>query len=188
MLAWSLASPLFAHDLARSESRLEVRGSTVHCELTVDLLEFPGVDTDGNGVVSYAELDRSIADVFTRIKEHFVLRAPAEPTKIVMTRHELVDEHTARVELLYTYPAAVSKLEVTSTFDRLAGRPDHQHYVTAMIDGVQMRAILDAGHRTAAFEHRWWTAMSVWFTVAALGIIGVRAALFVRARRRTRRP
>jgi hypothetical protein len=47
-----------------------------------------------------------------------------------------------------------------------------------------MAAVLDAGHRTAAFEHRWWTATSVWFTVAALGIIGIRAAFYVRARRR----
>ena len=72
-LLWP-GDPLGAHDLARSESRLNVEGSAVECQLIVDLLGFPGVDEDGNGAISYAELDRSIASVFARVKEHFVLR------------------------------------------------------------------------------------------------------------------
>jgi hypothetical protein len=179
----TLASSLSAHDLARSESRLEVQGRDVRCSLTVDLLEFAGVDGDGNGVISYEELDRSIGQVFARVKEHFVLRAPDEPAKVVMTRHELVDEHTLRMELAYSFPTNVSRLEVTSTFDQMARRPDHQHFVTAMMSGTRQDAILDASIRTVTFEDRFWARTSVWLTVAAVLILGVRVGVFLRRRR-----
>src|SRR5262249_16412834 len=168
-----LESSVLAHDLARSESRLEVRGSTVQCQLIVDLLEFPGVDQDGNGTISYSELDGSIADIFARVKEHLVLRSPAAPSKIVLTRHDLVDEHTARLDLVYTFPDTISRLDVTSTFDVLARRPDHQHYVTSTMAGAEDRAILDASRRTVTFEHQWWRRTSLWITLAALAIIAM---------------
>jgi len=179
------ASPVLAHDPARSESRLEVQGAVVRCELIVDLLEFPGVDQDGNGTISYAELDRSIADVFARVKANLVLRSPHEPSKIVMTGHELVDEHTARLKVVYTFPSNVSRLDVTSTFDQLARRPDHQHYVTIKIGGNEERAVLDPSQRTVTFEDQWWTRTTVWLTVAALALIGGRVGWFLRRRARS---
>jgi hypothetical protein len=184
-----VAAAASAHDLARSESRCTIQGAEAQCQLIVDLLEFSGVDQDGNGTISYAELDRSIAAVFADVKEHFILRGPAEPSKIVMARHELVDEHTARLDLAYTFPANVSRLEMTSTFDQLSRRPDHQHYVTTTIGGVEEHAILDASGRTVTFEHRRWTSTSIWLTAAALVIVGGRVGWFVlqRNRRTSRR-
>jgi hypothetical protein len=178
----ALDSPALAHDLARSESRLDVHGATVQCQLIVDLLEFPGVDQDGNGTISYAELDGAIADIFARVKEHLVLRSPEEPSKVVMTRHDLVDEHTARLDLVYTFPVNVSRLAVTSTFDVLARRPDHQHYLTLTMGGEEERAILDASRRTVTFERRWWMQTSLWLTAVALVIVGLRVAWFLRSR------
>jgi len=183
--ALAVASPVLAHDLARSESRLEVQGAVVQCQLIVDLLEFPGVDQDGNGTISYAELDRSIADVFAQVKANLVLRSPDEPSRIVMTRHELVDEHTARLAVIYTFPSKVSRLDVTSTFDQLARRPDHQHYVTIKIGGNEERAVLDPSRRTVTFENHWWTRTTVWLTVAALALIGGRVGWFLRSRTRS---
>ena len=183
-----LWSPVLAHDLARSESTLDVQGSSVRCQLIVDLLEFPDVDQDGNGTISYAELDRSIADIFGRVKEHLLLASPDAPTTIVMTRHELVDEHTARLDLAYTFPSTLSRLDVTSTFDRLARRPDHQHYVTIRFGGEEKRAILDASRPSVTFEHRWWTRTSFWLTIAALVIVGLRVAWFLRSKGKTLKP
>jgi hypothetical protein len=185
LMMLAVVSPVLAHDLARSESRLEVQGAVVQCQLIVDLLEFPGVDQDGNGTISYAELDRSIADVFARVKANLVLRSPREPSRIVMVHDELVDEHTARLELVYTFPANISRLDVTSTFDQLARRPDHQHYVTINIGGNEHRAVLDAAQRTATFEDHWWTRTTVWLTVAALALIGGRVGWFLRSRTRS---
>jgi hypothetical protein len=182
-----LRSPVLAHDLARSESTLDVRGASVQCQLIVDLLEFPDVDQDGNGTISYAELDRSIADIFGRVKDNLLLASPDAPTTIVMTRHELVDEHTARLDLAYTFPSTLSRLDVTSTFDRLARRPDHQHYVTIRFGGQEERAILDAARPSVTFEHRWWTPTSLWLTVAALVIVGLRVAWFLRSKDKTQK-
>lgn len=179
----AIASPVLAHDLARSESRLEVRGRTVQCQLIVDLLEFPGVDQDGNGTISYAELDQSIADIFARVKQHLVLGNPDAPSKIVLGRHDLVDEHTARLDLVYTFPSNVSRLDVTSTFDQLARRPDHQHYVKLTMAGMEQQAVLDASRRGVTFERRWWTGL--WLSVAALMLMGLRLAWFLRARDRS---
>ena len=173
-----------AHDLARSESRCTIEGPAVRCELIVDLLTFAGVDQDGNGSVSYAELDQSIAAVFARVKEHFVLRSLAEPVQIQMTRHELVDEHTARLVLSYTFPENVSRLDVTSTFDQLSRRPDHQHFVTTTDRGGEQRAILDASHRTVTFEYGRWTRTAIWLTVGAVLIVGLRVGWFLRSRGR----
>jgi len=183
LVIFTLVAPLAAHDLARSESRCAIQGASIECELIVDLLEFPGVDSDGNGAISYAELDQSIAGVFARIKEHFRLGSPTEPSTVVMTRHELVDEHTARLTLVYTFPDDLSRLDVTSTFDQLSPRPDHQHYAITTREGVEQRAILDASHHTVTFEFRRWTRTSIWLTVAALAIVGVRVGWFLRTRR-----
>jgi hypothetical protein len=174
-----VVAPAFAHDLARSESRCTIQGADAHCQLIVDLLEFPGVDEDGNGIISYTELDRSIAAVFAGIKEHFVLRGPAAPSSIRMIRHDLVDEHTARLDLAYTFPTNLSRLQITASFDQLARRPDHQHYVTTTIGGVEEKAILDASRRTVTFEHQRWTRTSIGLTVAALLLVGGRVGWFV---------
>src|SRR5262245_3561255 len=180
----ALTPPVRAHDLARSESRCAIQGPAVECELIVDLLTFPGVDGDGNGVITYAELDPSIAAVLARVKDHFLLRSPGEPLKIQMTRHELVDEHTARLGLSYTFPNTVSSLAVTSTFDQFSRRPDHQHFVTTTEHGVEQRAILDASHRTVTFEFGRWTRTAIWLTVAAVLIVGLRVGWFLRSRDR----
>ena len=179
LCVFACARSTAAHDLARSESRCTTQGAGVQCQLTVDLLEFAGVDQDGNGTISYPELDRSIAAVFLRIKEHFVLLGPAAPSAIRMTGHELIDEHTARLDLAYTFPTTVARLQITASFDRLAGRPDHQHYVTATLGGVEEHAILDAARRTVTFERQRLTRTTVGLTAAALALLGGRVGWFV---------
>ena len=51
-LASAALAPVEAHDLYRSESRLVVRGREVSAQLTFNLLDFPGVDQNGDKVVS----------------------------------------------------------------------------------------------------------------------------------------
>ena len=54
---------LTAHDFSQSESTLTIDGSTVVVQLRLNLLEFPGIDANGNGVISYEELDAGIERV-----------------------------------------------------------------------------------------------------------------------------
>jgi len=49
--------------------------------------------------------------------------------------------------------------------------------------GEEDRAILDATRRTVTFEHRWWMRTSLWIALAALTIVGLRVAWYLRSRR-----
>src|SRR5471032_3268083 len=66
-----------AHDFPRSESTVTVRGHEVHARLSLDLLELGGVDTSGDGVVSYTELDAQMDRIYAIIKQHFLVAADA---------------------------------------------------------------------------------------------------------------
>src|SRR5262249_38413032 len=57
LLAISCAAPLTAHDLFRSESRLTVNRREVHAQFTFNLLDFAGVDQNGDKRVSQQEFD-----------------------------------------------------------------------------------------------------------------------------------
>lgn len=143
-LVFSVA--LTAHDFSQSESTLTIDGSTVSVQLRLNLLEFPGVDANGNGVVSYDELDAGIERVFAAVKEHYVLGAPGSPVRILVERHDIVDDHVLQMDVRYDFAADVAGLDVTSTLDALLG-PMHQHMLTTRLNGETTRAVLDADNR-----------------------------------------
>jgi hypothetical protein len=165
-----------------------VTGREVAGTLIVDLLPIAGVDANGNGVVTYDELDRSIASVFAAVKEHYVVTAFQDAPRIVLARYELVDDHAVRLELAYTFPARVSRLEVTSTLDRLAKRPDHQHLVRSYFSDTRRDAVLTAARPTVVFDDRFWKKLSVQLTAVALVLLGARVGAFIYQRRRRRQP
>lgn len=125
---------------------LSIDGSTVNVRLSLNLLELPYVDANGNAVVSYDELDAAIDRVFAAVKEHYVLGAPEPPLRTVVERHQIVEDHVLQMDVRYDFPHAVTQLEVTSTLDALLG-PTHQHLLSARLDGETSRAVLDAGNR-----------------------------------------
>ena len=186
-LAVAASASLFAHDLATSESTLRVNGRDVAGTLTVDLLPIAGVDANGNGVVTYEELDQSIAGVFAAVKEHYLVTAFQGAPRIVLARYELVDDHAVRLELAYTFPARVSRLEVTSTLDRLTKRPDHQHLVRSYFSDTRRDAVLTAAQPTVVFDDRFWKKLSVQLTAAGVALLGARVGAFVYQRRRRRK-
>ena len=78
-----LLAPLQAHDLYRSESKLEVRGREVKATMTFNLLDFPGVDQNGDKVVSQAEFDQAFDRVYAAIIQHFSIRSSGPPTRMI---------------------------------------------------------------------------------------------------------
>jgi hypothetical protein len=142
-LAAAVTASLSAHDLATSESTLRVTGREVAGTLIVDLLPIAGVDANGNGVVTYDELDRSIASVFAAVKEHYVVTAFQDPPRIVLARYELVDDHAVRLSWRHV-PGARVRLEVTSTLDRLAKRPTTSTRQVALSDTRRTRCWIAA--------------------------------------------
>ena len=139
-----------AHDVSRSESVLVIDGATVRVQFSINLLEFKGVDANGDGRVSYDELDARIEQVFTVIKQHFVLTSPDPPTRVILQRQQIVEDHVLRAELVYTFDQPVRDLRVESTLEA-ATTPSHVHSVQADINGETFQALLTPQHRSASF-------------------------------------
>jgi hydrogenase/urease accessory protein HupE len=168
MLAGSL-QPIFAHDLYRSESRLIVRGREIQATLTFNLLDFPGVDQNGDKVVSQQEFDRAFERVSATILAHFTLNSSGPPARMTREKYELIDEHVLVMNLNYVFPQQVLALQMTSTLPDVLG-PGHLHLASVVLNGRTQEQILDGRNRTAFFTQTsgtWWQLMGrfVWLGV-----------------------
>ena len=150
LLVLAIGSPLYAHDLSRSTSSIEVDGRDVRVRLMFDLAGLSGIDANRDGRVSYDELDAGIEQVFRSVKQHFLLRAKAEPLRIAVTSYSLSDDHVLHMEMVETFAESVMRLDLTSTLHELA-RPDHVHVTSVTIDGAVHEAVLGLGTPTASF-------------------------------------
>jgi hypothetical protein len=149
LLAGFLA-PLKAHDLYRSESKLEVRGREVKATMTFNLLDFAGVDQNGDKVVSQAEFDQAFERVYAAILQHFSIQSSGPPTRMTREKYALFAEHVLDLQLLYVFPQQVLALEVDSSLPEVCG-PGHIHLTTVVLNGKVQEGILDARNRTAFF-------------------------------------
>ena len=155
--ALALSAFVFAHDFSQSESTIEIDGpggpgnNIVRVRLSLNLLELPDVDASRDGRVSYDELEEVIERVVALVKEHYTVGAPDPPTRTVVDRHEIVDDHVLRLDIRYAFGHDVKRVDLASTLDALLG-PTHQHFLTARINGELRRAVLDATNRTAHFD------------------------------------
>lgn len=140
-----------AHAFSQSESRLAIDGRTVRVRLSLNLLEMKGVDANQDQRVSYDELDNAIEPLFAAVKEHYTLRAPELPRRVVAEKYQIIDDHVLQIDMLQTFERDVRRLEATSNLDALLG-PAHQHLATAIVNGEPRRAVLDAANRTLIVE------------------------------------
>ena len=174
LLCSSLVGTCAAHDFSRSESRVEIHGREVRVALSLNLLELSGVDTNGDGVISYDELDRAIDGIYAQIKQHYILADPAPPIHVTLTRYGISLGHVLDAQLLYVFPEDVTQLRVTSTLDQVAlhkiGQPAHQHLITVRFDGGTRESVLDAAHPTAVFTSGGTSASITFTSFVRLGI------------------
>jgi hypothetical protein len=143
-------APITAHDLYRGESRIFIHGREVHDTLTLNLLDFPGVDQNGDKVISKDEFDRSFDRIFETLQQYYVLRSNGPPLRVVRQRYEISQEHVLTLELLYVFPQDVIALEVHSSLNQILG-PTYVHLVTVVLNGRVQEDILSAGHPDAFF-------------------------------------
>ena len=164
LVVWTAcAAALQAHDLGRSESAITVHGADVRARLLVDLLELRGIDANGDGTVTYGELDPQIDRVFALIKQHFAVLAmppdprapsappePLRPTRTLLERYTIRDGHVGELELRCTFDAAPSALIVHSTLHGVL--PSAIEHVTSVSVGDwRTGGVLDAAHPEATF-------------------------------------
>jgi hypothetical protein len=175
-----------AHDLSRSESVLEIDGATVRAQFSIDLLEFNGVDANGDGQVSYDELDARVEDIFSLVKQHYTMAAPAPPSRTVMQRQQVVEDHVLRAELVYTFDRAVRDLRVESTLEA-ATTPSHVHYVRTRINSETFEALLTPQHRSVQFLVGGFTIGRLVVVLLACAAVAAGLAVRLTNRRRARR-
>ena len=142
--------PAAAHDLYRSESRLEVRGREVRAAFTFNLLDFPGVDQNGDKRISQEEFDAAFDRVYAGILQHYSLDSSGPPSRITRERDRVFDEHVLDLNVTYTFPQDVLGLKVHSTLTQILGK-DHIHLVTFILNRRVQEAVLTSGHEEAFF-------------------------------------
>ncbi len=161
--------PVEAHVLARSESRLVVRGREVSAHLIFNLLNFPGVDRNGDQVVTQEEFAPAFDRVYAVILEHYSLSSSGQPVRITRDKYGVFDEHVLMLDLTYVFPQQVLALEMTSTLPDVLG-PGHVHLATFILNGRLQEQILDNRNRTVFFTQtsgtRWQTLQRfVWLGI-----------------------
>jgi hypothetical protein len=173
-----------AHEVSRSEAILSIAGATVRVEFVINLLEFRGVDSNGDQRVSYDELDARLEDLFAVIKQHYVLAAPAPPASVVMQRQQITEDHVLRADLIYTFDRPVRELSVESTLDTVTS-PGHVHNVRTDISGETFEALLTPQSRTVTFLVGGITIGRIFIVLVAFAAVAAIVAL--RLARTTRR-
>jgi hydrogenase/urease accessory protein HupE len=169
LLALALAAPLSAHDLYRSESRLEVHGREVHAAFTFNLLDFPGVDPDHDKRVTQQEFDAAFDGVYAAILQHYSLDSSGPPARLTRNYYRLFDDHVLDLDLTYTFPQDVLGLKVSSTLPEILGK-SHIHLVTFILNGRVQEAVLVTGHEEAFFTQTSGSKLQTFLRFVWLGM------------------
>jgi len=142
---------LQGHDLYRSESKLEVQRRQVKATFTFNLLDFPGVDQDGDKRVTQQEFDQALDGVYAAILRHYTLDSNGPPARYTREKAEVFDEHVMTLVVQYVFPQDVLAIRVNSTLPDVLG-PGHIHLTTVILNGRIQEGILDNKTRSAFFS------------------------------------
>ena len=160
-----------AHDIARTESKLDVRGNEVRAALLVNLTELKGVliPFDSTGRITVAQLDTLIPAIFETVERHYSVRCPEPPVKTALGSYVLIDGHAVHLEILYTFSQPVETITVTSTLHEIMA-PGHQHLMSLTLNGVSHEAILNAQSPAATFTGAAPTRLETFWKFGRLGV------------------
>jgi hydrogenase/urease accessory protein HupE len=161
--------PAAAHDLYRSESKLEVQRREVKAAFTFNLLDFPGVDQNGDKRVDQQEFHQSFDRVYAAILQHYTLDSNGPPVRFTREKAEVFDEHVLTLVLRYVFPQDILAIRVNSTLPDVLGGT-HIHLVSVVLNGRVQEGILDNRTRTAFFSP---TTGSNWQTFVRFLWLGI---------------
>ncbi len=142
-----------AHDVSRSDSKIEVLGREVRVTLTLN----PG------------ELSHTSGPVPDAILQHYSVRSPALAEQTTVEKYELLPGNLAQTHILYRFPQDVTTLEVECTLYQImpAG---HEHLMSVRLNGTLHEAILDARTRQATFTGVRATTLQTFRRFLLLGV------------------
>lgn len=141
-----------AHDVTRSDSKIEVQGREVRVALTLNVTEIKAADP--------------IPDAILR---HYLVESPAGAPRVTVENYETLPGNLARTQILYLFPHDVETLEVRSTLYE-AMPAGHQHLMSIRLNGVLHEAILDARTTQATFTGVNPTNLQTFWRFTLLGV------------------
>lgn len=140
MLCLASATPA-AHEMSQSISRLTVDGTEIRAVLQLNGLELPGLDRNGDGRISFEEIDRVIEAVYADVRQNYIVRTAALPRQVALERYSVVEDHVVELAVRYAFDAPLEGVTVESTLQRITS-PTHTHLTTVTGFGTVRQAIL----------------------------------------------
>ena len=134
LLSLACATAAFAHDVTRSDSKIEIEGREVRVALTLNVKE---LKTTGEPI-----------DI---VRQHYSLHAPGDPEDVRFEGATPIGGPLMQLRLLYTFPQQVTNLAVRCTLYEVmpAG---HQHMISVRAHGFLHQGIIEAGRPEADFD------------------------------------
>jgi hydrogenase/urease accessory protein HupE len=154
----ALAGLASAHDVSRSDSKIEIQGREVRVTFTLnpaELLNTPLVDQSA-----------PVPDIVLR---HYFVTSPAPPVATTVGKYSILPGSLARMEILYVFPQDVTSLQVRSTLYEImpAG---HQHLISVRLNGILHEEILDSRKQQTTFTGVKSTNLQTMWTFVRLGV------------------
>jgi hypothetical protein len=148
-----LTSPARAHDVSRSDSKVEIQGREVRVTLTLNV----------------KELQAGSEDVFNTVQRHYFVTSPAAPVTTSLEKSSVLAGTLLQLQILYVFGQDVTALDVRSTLYEVmpAG---HQHMMSVRLNGTLHEAILDARTQEATFTGVRETKLQTLWRFGRLGV------------------
>src|SRR6202044_3738065 len=102
-------------DISQSVSEIKVDANVVSVLLKLNLLELGYVDSNGDGVVSYDELDTHIDRIYSDVKQHYAIHSSSPLVRVSLEHYGVAENHIAELSLRYIFEKEIGQLEVDST-------------------------------------------------------------------------
>jgi hypothetical protein len=157
LIGMAFAPAAFAHDVTRSDSKIEVEGKEVRVALTLNIRELrSGGNTD-------------VTHIYDIVRQHYFVLAPGDPAAISLQDSQAIGGPLLQLRIVYTFPNDVTMLSVRSTLYEVmpAG---HQHLMSVRAHGFLQEAILEAGRTDATFDATKPSTLKIMWQFVRLGV------------------
>jgi hypothetical protein len=160
-----LAAPACAHDVSRSDSKVEIQGREVRVALTLNVkeLQYPVITAEP------LALDKDVGSIFEAVRNHFFVSSPAPPIETRLENYSVLAGSLIQMRILYVFDRDVAALNVKSTLYEImpAG---HQHLMSVRLNGTLHEAILDSRTKEASFSGVQATNLQTFWRFVRLGV------------------
>lgn len=167
LLAFCALAP--AHDILRTEAKVQVNGRQVRVSFTINLFELADPVVPGNPRATVQQLDQTIGKIFDSIQRHYILRSPAAPLKATLGQYTLIDGNVVHLEAEYLFEQDITALDVSSSLYRIMP-PGHKLLMSVVLNGTLHQAILDSSTTQATFSGTATTNLETLWRFGKLGV------------------